>query len=319
MPSKNSSENSEYSDGKKDEKRFGKDTVISVTGHTSLDYLLTVDRIVEINRSSPITDCRTYPGGGAANVAAVIAGLGGRARLVSPVGDDFISSGYEKQLLDLGVDLSAMYRIPEEQLSKAFILTDTENNQSTYFFWGAAGKLAELDPPETPFVHMATADCVFNAKMAQCAGFVSFDPGQDLVTYTTDALRTILQNTDILFANRHEIELVQKISGYSFSDLLEMIPIIVVTKDIEGSILYKDGKTIETPCIKVKTEDPTGAGDAYKAGFLVAYTRGCPLDVCCRVGAVTASFIVEKTGCQTNLPTWEMMKKRYLENFPEFE
>ena len=98
-----------------------------------------------------------------------------------------------------------------------------------------------------------------------------------------------------------------------------MIPIIVVTKDIEGSILYKDGKTIETPCIKVKTEDPTGAGDAYKAGFLVAYTRNYPLDVCCRVGAVTASFIIEKTGCQTNLPTWEMMKKRYLENFPEFE
>lgn len=295
------------------------DKVISVTGHTSLDYLLAVDRIVEPNRSSPISDCKTYPGGGAANVAAVIAGLGGRSRLISPVGDDFVTSGYEKSLADLGVDLSAMYRLPDEQLSKAFILTDPSKNQSTYFYWGAAGHLAEMEPPSVEFVHMATADCTFNAKISQRADFVSFDPGQDLVTYTPDALRTILENTDILFANKHEILLVQKISGFSFEHLLETIPIIVVTKDIEGSVLYKDGKTVETPCVKVDAVDPTGAGDAYKAAFLLAFTRGFPLDVCCRVGAVTSSFIVEKVGCQTNIPTWETMKARYVENFPDFE
>ena len=292
---------------------------ISVTGHTSLDYLLTVESMACENHSAPILECNTHFGGGAANVSAVIASLGGSTELISPVGNDFVSTGYEKHLKNLGIDLSKLYRLENETLSKAFVITDRSSNQTTYFYWGAAARLAEMEPPKVDFVHMVTADCRFNAKMSQLADFVSFDPGQDLVTYQKESLCLILENTNILFANRHEIEQVIEISGKSFEELRASIGFIIVTYDKDGSILYENNGCHQTetkiPVVLAESVDPTGAGDAYKAGFLVALVKGCLPEVCCKVGSVTASFIVEKIGCQTNLPTWERMKDRYAEHF----
>ncbi|MCL2142266.1 MAG: carbohydrate kinase family protein [Methanimicrococcus sp.] len=294
--------------------------IISVTGHTSLDFLLTVDSIVDKNQSAPILKYDINFGGGAANVAAAIACLGSHAQLISPIGNDFSSSGYEKQLSDFGVDLSLVYRMTDETLSKAFILTDCLSNQTTYFHWGAAAKLAGLTPPKVDFVHIATADCYFNAAMSQNASFVSFDPGQDSVTYKKEPLNTILENTDILFANRHEIQRVMNISEKAFEELKSMIPLIIVTYDKDGSILYEnkgDFKETKIPAALVESVDPTGAGDAYKAGFLVAFTKGYAPKICCQIGSVTASFVVEKIGCQTNLPTWELMAERYSKYYPD--
>ncbi|MBZ3934972.1 carbohydrate kinase family protein [Methanimicrococcus blatticola] len=298
---------------------------ISVTGHTSVDYLLAVEKMAGPNASSPVADCREYFGGGAANVAAAIACLGGDVELISPVGNDFSQIGYDKELTKFGVDLSKLYHIPDRSLSKAFVITDSCSNQTTYFYWGAAAKLCEMKPPHVSFVHMVTADCFFNAEMAQAADFVSFDPGQDLVTYQKDPLNTILKNTDILFVNRHEIRLVMEISGKSFDELKNMIGMIVVTYDKEGSILYENeianGKCIQSKETKIKavlaeSVDPTGAGDAYKAGFLTAFVKGYPPEICCQIGSVVASFVVEKVGCQTNLPDWGKMKERYSAHFP---
>ncbi|WNY28413.1 Adenosine kinase [Methanimicrococcus stummii] len=298
---------------------------ISVTGHTSIDYLLSVEEMAGPNASSPVLDCQEYFGGGAANVAAAIACLGGEVELLSPVGNDFSQKGYDKQLKNFGVDLSKLYCIPDQSLSKAFIITDAHANQTTYFYWGAAAKLAELEPPRVPFVHMVTADCYFNAKMAQAADFVSFDPGQDLATYKKDPLNTILENTDILFANRHEIKRVMEVSEKTFDELKNMIGLIIVTCDKDGSVLYEneiaDGKCVNSVKTQIKTVlaksvDPTGAGDSYKAGFLTAYLKGYAPKICCQVGSVVASFVVEKVGCQTNLPSWDQMKARYAAHFP---
>jgi Sugar kinases, ribokinase family len=296
---------------------------ISVTGHTSLDYLLTVESMADKNHSAPILECNMHFGGGAANVAAAIARLGGRSELISPIGSDFFSAGYDRHLKDFGVDLSKVYHSTDKTLSKAFVITDESSNQTTYFYWGAAAELAEAIPPKVDFVHMVTADCRFNAKMAQLADFVSFDPGQDLMTYQKEPLITILENTNILFANRHEIEQVIEISGKSFEELKDSIGFIIVTYDKDGSILYEnDGsRYTETkiPAVLANSVDPTGAGDAYKAGFLVALVKGYPSEICCKVGSVTASFVVEKIGCQTNLPDWERMKERYSKHFPVSE
>jgi len=293
---------------------------ISITGHTSLDYLLTVESMAGPNQSAPIQVCETKYGGGAANVAAAIACLGGDAELISPVGHDFESSGYDAWLRGFGVDLSKLYHLEDETLSKAFVITDSLSNQTTYFYWGAAARLAELEPPKAEFVHIVTADCRFNAKMSQAADFVSFDPGQDLVTYQKEPLNTILENTDILFANRHEIQKVMEISEKTFEELRNSIGLIIVTCDKEGSFLYEnDGKKkteTKIPAILAESVDPTGAGDAYKAGFLVSFIKGCQPEICCRVGSVTASFVVEKVGCQTNLPDRERMKERYARYFP---
>jgi sugar/nucleoside kinase (ribokinase family) len=291
------------------------DKLISVVGHTALDYIINVEYIAGKNESSPVIDYEEYPGGGAANIAVAIAKLGGKSQLISPIGTDFSSSGYEKLLKEACVDLSRTYSIENLKISKAFIFTDREDNQTTYFYWGASSKFKELEPEPVDFVHLATADSVYNSKIAQIAGFVSFDPGQDLVTYSKENLETILAQADILFANRHEIKRVSEMTGKSFSDLRAMIDIIVVTYDSEGSRIYRGDEELSIPVVSVKAIDPTGAGDAYRAGFLLAYTRGYSLETCGKIGSTVASFAVQARGCQTSLPTWEEMKSRYELNF----
>ena len=158
-----------------------------------------------------------------------------------------------------------------------------------------------------------------HAKIAQVADFVSFDPGQDLVTYSKEILELILAHTDILFTNRHEIKRILEITGKSFSEIKAMINIIVVTCDAKGSRIYIHKEKFSIPVISVETVDPTGAGDAYRAGFLLAFTRGYSLSTCGKVGSTVASFVVQTRGCQTGLPTWEEMKIRYETNFGKLE
>ncbi|MBP2031169.1 ribokinase [Methanohalophilus levihalophilus] len=289
--------------------------MISVVGHAALDYLFEVERIASPNESYPILEYETLFGGGAANIAAAIATLGGNASLISAVGNDFEHSGFESHLENIGVDLSLLYHIEDKKCTRAFVYTDRQHNQSSYFYWGSSAKFPELEPPEVDFVHLATAEASFNARMSKKADFVCFDPGQDLVTYSKENLVTILDNTDILFANRHEIRRVSSMTHRSFEDLKNSIDTIIVTCDAGGSRIYHQGSHIHIPAVKVEAVDPTGAGDGYRAGFLVAFKKGFSLETCGKIGAVVASFVVERTGCQTNLPTWEIMQKRYEENF----
>jgi ribokinase len=125
----------------------------------------------------------------------------------------------------------------------------------------------------------------------------------------------ILARTRILFANRHEMDHLARILDIPKEAIIGMVPIAVVTLDAEGSMLYTDGQKHHIPIVPVQVVDPTGAGDAYRAGFLAAYHRGHLPLTACRVGATTASFAVEKAGCQTNLPDWSKMMARYWTHF----
>ncbi len=294
------------------------DRTITVVGHAAIDMLFDVENIAVHNESHPIINYDQYYGGGAANIAIAIAILGGYAQLISAVGGDFASSGYEAELEKHGVDLSLLYRFPEKKSTRAFVFTDRDHQQSTYFHWGASAKLKELEAPEVDFVHLATSDSIYNARIAKKASFVSFDPGQDLVTYSRENLESILENTNMLFANKHEIERVCDMTAKSFDDILSMIETVVVTYDASGSKIYNSGMEIIIPAVPVKALDPTGAGDAYRAGFLLAYTRGYSLEACGKVGSTVASFAVQNIGCQTDLPTWDIMKARYEDNFGKF-
>lgn len=291
------------------------DKTISIVGHTAIDLLFDVENISCPNESNPIIDYHQYYGGGAANIAVAIATLGGDAQLISAVGDDFESCGYEKYLKTAGVDLSLLYNCKGEKVTRAFVYTDQQHNQSTYFHWGASALLKKLEPPVVDFVHLATSECSYNARISKKAGFVSFDPGQDLITYNKKDLETILENTDILFTNRHEIKRVCEMTEKSFADLKKIIDTIIVTYDAQGSCIYTNDTKYYIPVITTKAIDPTGAGDAYRAGFLLAYTRGYDIETCGKIGSTVASFVVEVIGCQIKLPTWETMQERYKKHF----
>lgn len=287
---------------------------ISIVGHTALDYIFNIPAFPSMNSSTYIKDYKQFYGGGAANTAAAIAKLGGDCELISPVGADFTDSNYETHLRNLGVKLGRLIRFEDEGTAKAYIFNDDGHNQITYFYWGASSRFPEVETPEVQMVHLATACPKFNVRMAQAADFVSFDPGQDLIRYSRGDLLSILSRTDILFANRHEIQRICETTEWSLSELKANIETIVVTYDINGSKIYADD-VIDIPAVKANSVDPTGAGDGYKAGFLFGVVKDYDLEVCGRIGATVASFIVEKRGCQTNLPIWEQMRRRYVDAF----
>jgi sugar/nucleoside kinase (ribokinase family) len=288
--------------------------VIHVVGHTAVDHILRVPRFPERNASTFISGHEVFFGGGAANTAAGIARLSTPVTLVSAVGQEFAGSEYECWLKGLGVALDLVVA-PGKRTPTAFVFTDEQGDQITYFEWGASGTFAARDAPALDFVHLATADPGFNVRVAEKSRFASFDPGQDIVWYTAEQLRRIIARIRILFANRHEMAHLSRILEIPADDIIGMVPTVIVTMDAEGSVLYTGGREHRIPVVPVKAVDPTGAGDAYRAGFLAAYHLGHTPLTACRVGAVTASFAVEKAGCQTNLPDWGRMVARYWTHF----
>ena len=287
--------------------------MIHVVGHTAIDHISRVVALPRKNASTTIIDRTVLYGGGAANIAAGIARLGGRVTLLSAVGGDFAGSEYERWLEGQGVVLELL-RVPDRHTPTAFMFTDPAGDQVTFFEWGASDMFRVSEPPALPFVHMATADPVFNVKVAGKAGFASFDPGQDLHRYTAEQLHAVISRISLLFANQHEVELMCRMLRMKPDELIAAVPMAVFTSGAHGSTLYAGGAEHHIPAIPVRMADPTGAGDAYRAGFLSAYARGSDPLVCCRVGTVTASFVVEVPGCQTNLPDFPSMKARY-ENY----
>jgi ribokinase len=288
--------------------------VIHVVGHTAIDIICRVSAFPKKNGSTKITDRRTYFGGGAANIAAGIAVLGGEATLHSAVGDDFSGSEYEQWMDRLGI-VRDFFVVEGTHTPAAFMFTDEAGDQCTFFEWGASRIFSDATAPELPFVHMATADPQFNVQVAKKSAFASFDPGQDIFLYTKDQIEEILDHIDILFANRHEVDVMCERLGTTRERIAGRVPVAIFTAGSAGSTLYDRGGTFHIPAIPVRMIDPSGAGDAYRAGFLTAYERGyTPLE-CCRIGTVTASYVVEHVGCQTHLPTWEKMENRYREFF----
>ena len=288
--------------------------MIHVVGHTAVDHISHVHHLPEKNASTHITDRQIFFGGGAANIAAGIASLGEECTLVSCVGSDFAGSDYDQWQKSLKIN-QQFFVIPDAHTPTAFMFTDDAGDQVTYFEWGASRHFASADAPALPFVHMATADPDFNRRVAGKGGFVSFDPGQDVFWYTKDQLDAILTDTDILFANQHEVAAMCRTLGTTEKALIQRVSMAVFTMSGKGSRLYDGEGEHSIPVIPVRCADPTGAGDAYRAGFLSAYVKGFFPLTCCRIGTVTASFVVERSGCQTHLAGWEQMENRYREHF----
>ncbi|MGL6299027.1 MAG: carbohydrate kinase family protein [Methanobacteriaceae archaeon] len=293
-------------------------------GHTALDYIIKVEDFPGANTSAAIDKMKQLYGGAAANVAMVGATLGLKSSLVSAVGKEFIDSEYHRQMKDLGINTDSMIISEDENTPTAFVLTDAKKDQISYFYWGAGKKFQESEVPidaisNVKAVHLATGDPDFNHRSGIAANemnengdekLVSFDPGQDLHMYTLSKLKEVLKCCDILFGNHHEIDRILESLNIDINGLRDLGPNIVVkTCGKDGSYIYSNEK-IEIESIYRPAVDPTGAGDSYRAGFLKAYLNGESLENCGKLASAVSSFIVEKEGCQTNIPSLDLAKER---------
>jgi len=288
-------------------------------GHTAFDYIIKVKEFPEPNSSTAINKMRTYYGGAAANVAVVSANLGSETALVSAVGTDFMESDYCVKLHNLNINIDNMILIEDEKTPTAFVLTDENNDQISYFYWGSAAYFKKYNPPENIIknsraVHLATGDPVFNRRSGEIARkynkLISFDPGQDLHMYSKEELQKVLKICDILFGNHYEIDRILQTLNMNMEELRNLGPDIVVkTFGKDGSIIYAHEK-IKIDAVVKDSFDPTGAGDSYRAGFLNAFMRGEDLENCGKFASSVSSFIVESEGCQTNVPNFKMAIER---------
>jgi sugar/nucleoside kinase (ribokinase family) len=291
-------------------------------GHTALDYIIQINQFPQPNSSTAINNMKTFYGGAAANVATVFTNLGLKASLISAVGGDFRGSDYQNCLKGLSIDIEDMIVVEDEKTPTAFVMTDKNNDQISYFYWGAAKYFKDFPTPvkaikKARAVHLATGDPSFNGKCGEKAHkynkLVSFDPGQDLHMYSPENLRKVLKICNILFGNHHEINRILQILEMDIKELQDMGPeIIVKTIGKHGSTIYAD-QEIKIEAKMVDSVDPTGGGDSYRAGFLKAYLSGESLEFCGNFASSVASFVVEAEGCQTNIPNYDIALKRMKE------
>lgn len=303
---------------------FLQKTDLLAIGHTAFDSIVVVKDFPAANSSTLIKKIKNFDGGAAANVAVVGSVLGLNTGLVSAVGHEFKESKYHARLLKMGIDTEHMIVIENEKSPMAWVFTDSNNDQISYFYWGAAAYFKNSKAPEKAIkkansVHLATGDPNFNRRSGELADeygkMISFDPGQDLHMYSPEELKGVISISNILFGNHYEIDRILEILNIDIWELKKMGPEIVVkTYGADGSVVYADKKT-KVDAIVRKPIDPTGAGDSYRAAFLRAYINEYNLDYCAKFASSVASFVVEAEGCQTNIPTYEMTIERMREKW----
>ncbi|TSC53370.1 MAG: adenosine kinase [Microgenomates group bacterium LiPW_16] len=299
---------------------------IIITGSLAFDFIMDFpgkfsdhilpEKIHAINLSFLVKTMKKQRGGTAGNIAYNLALLGLRPTILAAAGNDF--ADYKNFLKKSGVDTSMIRIIRVEPTASAFIFTDMADNQITGFYPGAMRQATKLKIEAADFVVIAPnePEAMINfAKECQKFGIpYLFDPGMQLPRLSVEDLACGVRVAKILIGNDYEMALINE----KLKRKMDKDKILITTLGEKGSIIEADGKIYKIPPAKPKKVlDPTGAGDAYRAGFLAGYLRGFHLSVCGKMGSVCAVYTVEKYGTQTHRFTLREFTERYKQNFKQ--
>ncbi len=285
--------------------------MIYAVGNVAFDYIGDTKKFPNPNSNAYITGYFDLFGGAAGNFCAVCSKLGHESSLVSFVGEDFRGSAYEKHLKEIGVDIIKLKLVKGGQTARAFMFNDSRGRQISFFYWGVAELLAKAHLPElkigkNDIVHLANGNPYLTSRIAKKYPGVSFDPGYDIHAYRREELEIVLKNAKFLTCNEFEIKRILQLLKMRKRDELFSFPLeyIIVTYGAKGSSVMTRESSFDVPIVKANLIDPTGAGDSFRAAFLVAFLKGEELKMCAKIASSVSSFIVEKYGAQTNIPTW---------------
>jgi len=288
---------------------------LAVTGSIATDHLLTFDgRFVEqllpdqLDKLSVVflaSDLQIRRGGTGANIAFGLGVLGQAPHLIGSVGKD--AADYLTWLADHGVDVSGV-RVSETLASPRFtVTTDNDQNQIGAFYPGAMAEAAliELAPlGEFDLVVVAPNDpgaMIRHSAECRDRGIpFAADPSQTLTFLDGDSIRLLVDGATYLFTNEYEAGLVADKTGWSGDDILSLVQTRITTRGAEGIVVQRRGEDdLHVPVAPAKRiAEPTGVGDAFRAGFLAATSWGLGLERACQVGALLATHVVETVGTQ---------------------
>ena len=288
------------------------------------DHILP-DKLHVLNVSFLVDSLEKFRGGVSGNIAYSLAMLGQPCKIVAPVGTDF--DDYSAFLTLAGVDTSAIWIVDDELTASAFITTDRADNQITGFYPGAMAKAGELsltehlDGTRMAIVSPTAPDAMSRhiQELTESETPFMFDPGQQIVALPPETLRAGIQGAQILVGNDYEFAMIAEKTSIDQDALVTACPVTAVTLGELGSTVRSKGETYEIPSAPARqVVDPTGAGDAYRAGLLTGILLDWPLDAAGRLGSVVAAFSVESKGTQEHSFTIEQLQERFREVFPDY-
>jgi adenosine kinase len=279
------------------------------------------DRIHVLNVSFLAPSMRRNFGGCAGNIAYNLSLLGGAGVIMATVGHDF--SPYASWLGERGIALTHVRVVPEEFTAQAFITTDLDDNQITAFHPGAMNHahLNHIGAAQGVQLGIIAPDgrqgMLEHAAQFAAAGipFV-FDPGQGLPMFNGEELRALVGTASWVAVNDYEGSMLAERTGWSLTEIAARVQALIVTRGAAGSWIYAGGQRHEIPVARAaQLADPTGCGDAYRAGLLYGLQRGLDWPTTGRVASLAGAIKMESHGTQQHSFDQAQFAARFRENF----
>lgn len=307
---------------------------ILVTGSLALDHIMVFedhfqnhilpDKIHILNVAFFIPSMQRCFGGTAGNIAYNLRQLGEDPLILAAAGSDFGS--YAAWLDECGIRRDGIRILDDAYTAQAYITTDLARNQIIAFHAGAMARAheARLDSVReeisiatvSPNGKQAMQDHARELRKRGVPAMI--DPGQGLPLFDGPELLDLLDRAKVYIVNDYEWELTREKTGLDERAIAERVEILVITKGDQGSTMYSDGRRIEIPAVKANAVvDPTGCGDAFRAGLLVGLRRGYPLEVSGRMGSLMGSLCVAEPSTQSIAIDPEGFAELYSETFGE--
>ncbi len=303
------------------------DRIMDFPGKFS-DHILP-EKVHVLNVCFMINELKENFGGTAGNIAYALSLLGESPTIVATAGRDFES--YRDWFNKNNISSDNINIIDEELTAGAYITTDQSDNQITAFNPGAMKFSASYDFESA--AHNNTVAIVSPGNLDDMFNFSNiykqkkidyiFDPGQSLPAWTKEKLIEMMDGSKIFICNDYELQMTQEKTSMTIDDILEKTEILIQTKSEHGSIVilkeHGQTKNIDIPAARVDSvKDPTGAGDAYRAGLIKGFfLSDSDIVHAAKIGAVTAAYCVEVYGPQTFNYTPDSFNKRFEEAFGE--
>jgi len=270
-----------------------------------------------LNVAFLVPEMRREFGGTAGNIAYNLQILDGKPLIMATVGDDFAS--YADWMKSNNLNPAHVKTMAGNFTAQAFITTDLDDNQITAFHPGAMNHSHANSVKDAQNVSLAVIapdgrDGMFqHARECFEAGIpYLFDPGQGLPMFSGEELLHFIEMADFLAVNDYEAQLLQDKTGLTLEALAKKVKALVVTLGANGSVIHADGQRIEIPCVEATDViDPTGCGDAYRAGLLFGIVRGWDWLMMGQLASVMGSIKIASSGGQNHQPSCREIEQRY--------
>ncbi|MBI4094017.1 carbohydrate kinase family protein [Candidatus Kaiserbacteria bacterium] len=295
------------------------DRIMDFPGHFRDHFL--AHKLHAINVSFAVDGVDENFGGTAGNIAYNLKLLGIEPHIISTAGSDF--GVYRKYLEGLGIDTAPIHIDASQLTSSAYIITDKADNQIAAFSFGAGkttyGEQLDADAPLAiigagNLEDMATLPVQYESRGVPFL----YDPAQGLPRLSADDLRYGIEHSAGLFGNDYEIELVMKKTGWNEKELVARTPFVIVTLGESGSRIVSKESVERVKAVRVDSAvDPTGAGDAFRAGFIAGHLSRAGSRASAQLGSTVAAYAVEKQGTQNHRFTLQELRTRYQKTYGE--